>query len=398
MSRIALISQLPSLMEQCSALADGVGVHLDIATPAGGGWQDAVLVLLGEDVVEPPVGIIAPTVLIGHSAAEVWHAAARLGAEHVALLPDAAEWLSQRMISAVEPPAAPATTVGVVPGCGGAGASVLAASLAVRGQREGLSTVLVDADPLGGGIDLVLGAEAADGLRWPDLTESKGRLRPSTLVRALPRADGLSLLSWDRSAAPDQPADVFGTVLAAAQQAFDFVVVDLPRHSPLSSARACHHLLLIVPARVRAAVGAARVAARLRSVHPGIGLLVRERERGGIAAEDIARAVGARLIAGMRDDRGLAARVDRGEGLLSSRRSALAAVTGTLLDEWFPEDPADRGGAPDRAVGEARTVARAWGGDDEAAGGTAGAGTGSHGAGSREASGTVPSLLRQALS
>ncbi|WP_084500375.1 septum site-determining protein Ssd [Brevibacterium album] len=345
MSRIALISQLPSLMEQCAALADGAGIRLDVLAPSGGGWQDAVLVLLGEDIVLPPAGITAPTALIGTSAADAWTAAARVGAEHVAVLPEAAEWLSQRMIAAVEPPVAPGTTVGVVPGCGGAGASVLAAALAMRGSREGLRTVLVDADPLGGGIDLLLGAESASGLRWPDLAESKGRLRPSTLVHALPQAEGVSLLSWDRTTAAEHSADVFDSVLAAAQQAFDFVVVDLPRHSALDSARACHHLVLVVPGRVRAAVGAARVAARLRGVHAGTGIVVRAPERGGIAAGDIASAIGVRLLAEMREDRGLAARADRGEGLLGPRRSSLSAVAGELLSGWFPGESGRSRGA-----------------------------------------------------
>src|SRR5699024_5953347 len=238
MFRIALLTQLPSLIDQCTALADGIGATLVVASPTTGGWQDAALVLLGEDVTDPPGGISAPTVLIAgedssqaaRTSADAFAAAARLGADHVAILPAAAEWLVQRMIAAVEPPVAPATTVGVVPGCGGAGATVLAAALAVEGQRSGLRTVLVDGDPLGGGIALVLGAETTEGLRWPALAASKGSLRPSTLVDALPRTDGLAVLSWDRTDAADASEHVFDTVLGAAQQAFDFVVVDLPRH------------------------------------------------------------------------------------------------------------------------------------------------------------------------
>jgi hypothetical protein len=170
-SRIALLTQLPSLVDQCSALADGIGIALSVAAPTTGGWQDAALVLLGEDVAEPPRGITAPTVLIAvddatsaaRTSTDAYAAAARLGADQVAILPAAAEWLVQRMIAAVEPPVAPATTAGIVPGCGGAGATVLAAALALEAQRAGLPTVLVDADPLGGGTDLVLGAEAAPG-------------------------------------------------------------------------------------------------------------------------------------------------------------------------------------------------------------------------------------------
>lgn len=342
MFRIALLTQLPSLIDQCTALADGIGATLAVASPTTGGWQDAALVLLGEDVTDPPGGISAPTVLIAgedssqaaRTSADAFAAAARLGADHVAILPAAAEWLVQRMIAAVEPPVAPATTVGVVPGCGGAGATVLAAALAVEGQRSGLRTVLVDGDPLGGGIDLVLGAETTEGLRWPALAASKGSLRPSTLVDALPRTDGLAVLSWDRTDAADASEHVFDTVLGAAQQAFDFVVVDLPRHAAATAVRACHRVQLVVPARVRAAVGAAQVAGRLRAGHHRVGLVVREDERGGIPAEQVADAVGLPLTAQMRAERGLAGRIDRGESV-PTRRSPLATTAAALLQEWF---------------------------------------------------------------
>ena len=59
--------------------------------------------------------------------------------------------------------------------------------------------LLVDVDPWGGGIDLVLGSEDEPGLRWPDLALQGGRL--STAVReALPRTAGSACC---RAAAPD---------------------------------------------------------------------------------------------------------------------------------------------------------------------------------------------------
>ena len=67
--------------------------------------------------------------------------------------------------------------VAVVGGCGGAGASVLAAALAVTAVRHGGRALLVDCDPLGGGLDLVLGAEHVAGLRWPD-DRRRRRARP----------------------------------------------------------------------------------------------------------------------------------------------------------------------------------------------------------------------------
>src|SRR5699024_8606034 len=155
----------------------------------------------------------------------------------------------------------------VVAGCGGAGASVLACALARRAGADH-STVLVDADPLGGGLDLVLGAEQVPGPRWTDLSASRGQLRPSTLADALPRHDGLALLSWGRDDTVDLDPDVFDDFLAAAGQAFDLVIVDLPRHAPPQWTRRCHHVLLVSPARVRSAVAASQVAKRPRHPRP----------------------------------------------------------------------------------------------------------------------------------
>ena len=72
------------------------------------------------------------------------------------------------------------------------------------GRPARASTLLVDLDPLGGGLDLLLGAERLAGLRWPDLAGARGRLGGGMLRDALPRLDGLSLLSWAGGPAPSR--------------------------------------------------------------------------------------------------------------------------------------------------------------------------------------------------
>ena len=81
--------------------------------------------------------------------------------------------------------------VAVMAGRGGAGASLFATALA-QSARDAL---LIDADPWSGGIDLVVGTEDEPGLRWPDLALEHGRLDFTALRQALPRRDGLSVLS-----------------------------------------------------------------------------------------------------------------------------------------------------------------------------------------------------------
>ncbi len=334
--QVSLITDLGAIIEECARVAESIGIALTVLPPESGGWQSSALILLGEDVREAPTADQVDRILVvldGDEPSSAWKRAAHLGVEQLAVLPSAAEWLSQRMIAAVEPPATPGTTVGVVAGCGGAGASVLSCALARRAGPQ-VKAVLVDADPLGGGLDLVLGAEQVPGPRWSDLSASRGQLRPSTLREALPRHEGLAILSWGRGDTLDLDPDVFDDFLAAAGQAFELVIVDLPRHAPPQWTRRCHHVLLVAPARVRSAVAASQVAKRLSQSHPDVRLVVRETGPGGLDAQLLADSIGLGLAGTIRDDRGLSAAVDRGEGIPGGAR--LGRLVDQLLGEWAP--------------------------------------------------------------
>lgn len=337
--RIVVLSSLPTVAEEARRLAHGIGVDVAAVEPGGGGWHGAALLLLGEDVDEAPESPGCSRVLVAVTdaapAAVVWERAAALGVEHVAVLPQAAEWLVQRMIAAVEPPNSTAITVGVVAGVGGAGASVLASALGRRAAECEIPTALLDADPLGGGVDLVLGMESTPGLRWPALAGSRGRLRPTTLTKALPRRGSLAVLSWDRKGPTELGPELFDTVAAAAQQAFDFLVVDLARHADADWTKRCHHVLLVTPAQVRAAVATSQVAARLTDTHPDVRLVVRRPPRGGLDARALAESLGLPLAGVVKDDKGLSDTVDRGEGLPNGR-SHVAALAAEIVDEVFP--------------------------------------------------------------
>ena len=58
--------------------------------------------------------------------------------------------------------------------------------------------LLIDLDSCGGGIDLLLGGESAPGLRWPDLSLRAGRLSWTEVRDALPRRNGVAVLSASR--------------------------------------------------------------------------------------------------------------------------------------------------------------------------------------------------------
>ncbi len=79
-----------------------------------------------------------------------------VGAETVAGLPASETWLVELLTDVGDGAAAPGVTIGVIGGSGGAGATVFAAALAQMATGVG-RTLLVDADPIGAGIDRVLG-------------------------------------------------------------------------------------------------------------------------------------------------------------------------------------------------------------------------------------------------
>ena len=159
--------------------------------------------------------------------AQVWQLAAAAGAESVQPLPGAEALLVDRLAAAADGPAK-GTTVAVVGGRGGAGASTLACALARTAGRSA-DVMLVDGDPHGGGLDLLMGAEGMSGLRWPDLAAASGRASPGELRAALPCVDGVTLLSWHRGDPVELPAAAMDLVLGAGRRGHELVVVDLPR-------------------------------------------------------------------------------------------------------------------------------------------------------------------------
>ncbi len=140
----------------------------------------------------------------------LWERAVEIGAERVIELPGAESWLVSALADATEGPA-PTTgrALAVVGGRGGAGASVFVAALGLTALRMSQSALLIDCDPLGGGLDLVLGAESEQGLRWPDMHLRAGRVAASSLHDALPsRTRGttrLTVLSGARKGRPPPP-------------------------------------------------------------------------------------------------------------------------------------------------------------------------------------------------
>jgi len=265
---------------------------------------------------------------------QVWQCAVAVGAEHVAVLPAADAWLVGALADAMESPADPGRVLAVLGGRGGAGASVFAA------VESGRATLLVDCDPLGGGLDLAVGAEDLGGLRWSGLALGGGRVAAAALHAALPtsrigRRGGLTVLSCDRDG-PGPDGVAVRTVCSAGRRAGETVVCDVPRQptEPGTAALETADLaVLVVPAEVRACAAAATVAARVARYGVSLRLVVRGPAPGGLTARDVSRALDIPLLAAMRPQPGLASALDRGAVPGRSRgplATAAAQVLGVL--------------------------------------------------------------------
>jgi secretion/DNA translocation related CpaE-like protein len=273
-----------------------------------------------------------------------WAAADALSADHVVALPAAASWLARRLAGG-RPSAG--RVVAVVGGRGGAGASVLATALAVTAARAGHRAMLVDADPLGGGLDLVLGWEAAGGMRWPALAEARGRLNVPALYRELPGRDRFVVVSWDRDEHPALSPEAMDAALDAGCRGSDLVVVDLPRQPDEAAVRAVQHadpVLLVVPSDIRGCASAARVAARIGPHCRSLSVVARGPAPGGLRGQEVARALGLPLAGTLRAEPRLDALLERSEAPAGSGRGPLAELCRRLLDDLgLPAGTARRG-------------------------------------------------------
>jgi secretion/DNA translocation related CpaE-like protein len=293
---------LDDLLRLCAAAGARPEVHHGV--PEGrGSWEAAPLVLVGDDAARRVRGAVRRrgVVLVGRDQDDsgVWKRAVEIGADHVLMLPDGEQWLVDRIADVAEGVGRPALTVGVIGGRGGAGASTLACALAVTSAREGRRTLLVDADPLGGGLDVLLGGEAAEGLRWPAFAASRGRVGGGALEESLPELHALRVLSWDRGDSVTIPAQAVRAVLAAARRRGGAVVVDLPRRVDEGVAEALAQLdlgLLVVPADLRAIAAAKRVASVVGMVLRDLRVAVRGPYTPGLDDREVARLLGLPLV------------------------------------------------------------------------------------------------------
>jgi secretion/DNA translocation related CpaE-like protein len=337
--RPLVVSTDDGLVDDLLRLLAAAGAEAELAT--GGpalrrGHRDAPLVLVGADALgsgglrslprRPGLVVVAT----GELPAAEWARAVELGAERVAVLPADESWLLARVAAAVRSPVERGWLVAVGGCCGGAGASTVATAVALAAAPD---VLLVDGDPWGGGLDLVLGAERADGLRWPDLAGLRGRVSGDALLAALPEIGGVHVLAHSRDDPGPAPDDAVLAVTEAARSAGCPVVVDLSRGAPGGASAVLGEAdlaVLVVPGRLRAAT-----AARLLVDAPGslwsAAHVVVGRIPGGLSCADVADLVGRPVVAELAHDRSAAPRGERGQPPEVGVRSPLGGVARRIL-------------------------------------------------------------------
>jgi secretion/DNA translocation related CpaE-like protein len=339
-ARPLLVTADGGLQDAVLAVASEAQVEVAVAAEVGAAaalWATAPLVLLDVGLVEsalrtlpvPRPGLVVVSRKIEDPA--VWRRLVAVGAEQVVELPQGAPWLFERFGRSLE--ADPTADLVVVAGAvGGAGASTLSAALAQHALASQSRAVLVDLDPLGGGLDLMLGAEGAAGARWDELAGVTGRVDDRILLDALPTCGGLPLLSWPTDSDLEPGPSAVGQVLDALCRRPGVVVVDAGRADDQRAAVAlakCRQLVLVVPLRVRAVAAARRMLHRLPA-HVLPVVVAREPAPGGLSPDDLAMALRVPVTVTLFDDRRRAASEELGGPPPSS--SAWRRVCGALLE------------------------------------------------------------------
>ncbi|HEU4666127.1 MAG TPA: septum site-determining protein Ssd [Arthrobacter sp.] len=343
---VLLVTSSAVLRAEVERIVAAAGAQLRTAADAaeaGRYWDGAAAVLVGSDIREPPPRRRAPAVLVGLDGEgdSLWHLAAVLGAERVAVLPDAAAWLADHL-SRSRSPGPGGLILGVTGGCGGAGATTAAIWIAQAAAGLGARVLLVDGDPWGGGLELALAAEEDPGLRWPDLSEARGSIDPVQLADSLPVAGGFSFLSWPASREQPVPVAAATTagVLDAARRGYELVVVDIGRGAEPIHAFAwdCDRLTMVVPAQLKAAVAAVRLLQELPPVEAS--LLVRGKHGAALDTALIAEAIGLPVQGRVPELRGVPAAMESGRLLELGKRRSVRQFAASVLDLLGDDLPA----------------------------------------------------------
>jgi secretion/DNA translocation related CpaE-like protein len=352
----AVLTTDPDLLDHVLAVAAVAQVEPHVLADTSSlraEWSSASMVVVGVDSARRVAALLLPRrtevylVGVANAGDELSRWSVQLGAA-VVMLPEAATWFATAMAAAAGRSSKGGRLISLVGGTGGVGCSTLAAGLAIVAARAGRRTLLLDCDPLGGGIDLLVGAERIDGWRWPRLASASGEL--GDVAGQLPQIDGLDLLAMARSsstlgaAPPGEPGQAsMATVLSSVERSHDLVVADLPR----GLNEACREVLLraddvllVVPATLRGVAASRRLGTDLVRTGADPVVLVRESRASRISPDAVAEGVGLPLLGMISDEPALRISAERGDPPARSSRSPLARRCRTILEQLIPSPAA----------------------------------------------------------
>ena len=307
-------------------------------------WRAASMVVLDAALVSRAVAAALPrragvvVVTADDLSPDVLRDCVRLGVGDTLRLPHAQDRLVDLLVDAADDDPGGGRSVAVTGACGGAGASVLAVSVAVAAVRRSTEVMLLDLDPFAPGLDLLLGVEEDRGLRWDDLDTTGGRLSSAALHRAVPRAAvgrwEIPVLGPGRPGSESIAPVAVAAVLDAGRRSGGVTVLDVPR--PPSEAwtvlDAVDLTVLVVPADVRGCFAADRVARHLTGLGVECTLVVRGPSPGNLGADEVAASLGLPLLATVRSQPSLPRDLEQSRVPGSDLRSALARAADRVLD------------------------------------------------------------------
>lgn len=338
-----VLSADESLLAALARAAAAATVVPDVHRAAAGVlpvWGSAPAVLVGADRAAELAALALPrrpqvhVVSAGPPDGQVYADALGCGAVGVLELPREESRLVDLLTDAADGRGRSGVLVGVVGGCGGAGATTFAAALGLVLAEMLGSALLVDADPHGGGVEEVLGIRGG-GVRWDVLGESSGRLSARSLRETLPGRDGLAVVAWPSDRAADVAPSTVRAVLSAGRRGYPAVVVDLPR----SGGRmldpvliGADHLFVLSTVTVPGLAACRQLVGRLPFPPTAVVL----RGRAGPPPGEVERFLGVPVWHRMVDQRGVDEAVSLGLGPLRSRRGPLARTARQVAGALVP--------------------------------------------------------------
>ncbi|MGH3681443.1 MAG: septum site-determining protein Ssd [Natronosporangium sp.] len=230
------------------------------------------------------------------------------------------------------------TVIAVVGAGGGAGATVLAATLADTAHSTGRKVLLVDGDTLGGGLEFVLGWEDHPGHRWPQLAKHHHPDDIAVALRNAPTHGQLTLLAHDRRHHLHLDATTMAIVLDAARLTHDLIVVDIPRHiddATRGVLGTADHTLIVTTDQLHTVMAGGHVARTVNAYSPHHRLVIRTTPAGQLTADQIVNSLRLDLAGVVRSEPRLAQRIEQG-GMFTNDRGPLVALCRKLTTELCP--------------------------------------------------------------